>query len=156
MRFSGLLAGLLVVAAVAPAHTQTRDCPPPPVQDRADFGLPCFTYPPTLGTEAKVLFAANASTLSDDARIVLGRQVEALKASPGLKVTLFGHSDPTEPAEIALRRAEAVRDYLVAQGIPASRLTVASRGSRAVIALKPSEDAFAAMRFVSTEPQEGQ
>lgn len=154
MRLSGFLAGLLVLAAVAPAHTQTRDCPPPPVRDRADFGLPCFTHPPSLGTEAKVLFDANATTLSDDARAVLDRQVAALKAAPDLQVTLFGHSDPTEPEAIGSRRAEAVRDYLVAQGIPASLLTAASRGSRAVIALKPSEEAFAAMRFVSTEPQE--
>lgn len=156
MRLSGFLAGLLVIAAVAPVHSQTRDCTPPPVRDRADFGLPCFTHPPSLGTESKVLFAANVSTLSEDARAVLDKQVEALKTTPGLMVTLFGHSDPTEPEEIALRRAEAVRDYLAAQGISAHRLTAASRGSRAVIALKPSEEAFAAMRFVSTEPQAGQ
>ncbi|MEW5728130.1 MAG: OmpA family protein [Pseudomonadota bacterium] len=98
----------------------------------------------------------HVSTLSEDARAVLDKQVEALKTTPGLMVTLFGHSDPTEPEEIALRRAEAVRDYLAAQGISAGRLTAASRGSRAIIALKPSEEAFAAMRFVSTEPQAGQ
>lgn len=156
MHISGFLAGLLVIAAVAPTQSQTRDCTPPPVRDRADFGLPCFTHPPPLGTESKVLFAADASTLSEDARAILDKQAEALKTAPGLKVDVFGHSDPTEPEEVALRRAEAVRDYLVAQGISASRLTAAGRGSRAVVALKPSEEAFAAMRFVSTEPQAGQ
>lgn len=156
MRFFCFVTGFLLIAAVAPAHSQARDCAPPQAQDRADFGLPCFTHPPSLGTETKVQFAINASTLSDDARAVLDRQVEALKAAPGLKVTLFGHSDPTEPEGTALRRAEVVLDYLASQGIPVARLNAASRGSRAAIALKPSEEAFAAMRFVSTEPQEGQ
>lgn len=153
MRFFGVLAGLLVIAAVAPAHTQTRDCNPPPVRDGADFELPCFTHPPSLGAGSRVLFAANGATLSEEARAVLDRQAEALKAVPGLKVTLFGHGDPTEPEEIALKRAEAVRGYLLTQGIPVERLAAASRGSRAVISIKPSEEAFAAMRFVSTEPQ---
>lgn len=55
-----------------------------------------------------------------------------LRANPNQLVILEGHTDAAGPraANLALaqRRAKWVLDYLVAKGVPASRITVVSRG----------------------------
>jgi len=153
MRFIAFWVAVLAVTAVAAAEAQVWDCTQPPVKDRADSALPCFRHPPVIDADLKVYFAANSPVLGDKARAVLDRQAAALTKSPDIKVALFGHGDDTEPEEIASARAEAVRAYLVSRGVSPDRLVAASRGNRAAIALKPSQEARAAMRFVSTEPR---
>jgi OOP family OmpA-OmpF porin len=50
------------------------------------------------------------------------------------RVEVTGHADPTGPAaynlRLALRRAEAVRDALIAGGVAAARVEVRSAGER--------------------------
>lgn len=153
MRSSAFFAAALAFVAATVAEAQVQDCTPPPIKDRVDFSLPCFKHPPAMGAEAKVYFSSNSSVLGDAARATLDRQAAALRKEPALKVGLFGHSDANEGEGIALSRAEAVRVYLISQGVSPTQLIAASRGSQTIVALKPSEEAFAAMRFVSTEPQ---
>jgi outer membrane protein OmpA-like peptidoglycan-associated protein len=58
--------------------------------------------------------------------------VTALKADPGFVVTIEGHTcslgTTTYNLALALRRANAVKDYLVSEGVPADRLLTVSRG----------------------------
>jgi outer membrane protein OmpA-like peptidoglycan-associated protein len=60
-----------------------------------------------------------------------------LKANPDHLVILEGHTDVVGPraANLALaqRRAKWVMDYLVARGVPASRITVVSRGEGGIL-----------------------
>ncbi len=60
-------------------------------------------------------------------REILARDIETLKENPGIKVQIEGHTcaHGTEDYNMALgeRRANAVKEYLVNQGIAAERMT---------------------------------
>jgi peptidoglycan-associated lipoprotein len=79
-----------------------------------------------------VYFDYDQSSLSSEAQATLDRQAAFLKASPSFRLIIEGHCDErgTREYNLALgdRRASAVRDYLVAKGINASRLSTISYG----------------------------
>ena len=79
-----------------------------------------------------VYFDYDQSSLSSEAQATLDRQAAFLKASPSFRLVIEGHCDErgTREYNLALgdRRASAVRDYLVAKGINASRLSTISYG----------------------------
>ena len=79
-----------------------------------------------------VYFDYDQSTLTAEAQATLDRQAAFLKASPSFRITIEGHCDErgTREYNLALgdRRASAARDYLVAKGINASRLSTISYG----------------------------
>ena len=79
-----------------------------------------------------VYFDYDQSSLSAEAQATLDRQAAFLKASPSFRIIIEGHCDErgTREYNLALgdRRASAVRDYLVAKGINASRLSTISYG----------------------------
>jgi flagellar motor protein MotB len=58
----------------------------------------------------------------------LGRISQIVAAEPGLRVQVDGHCDSSDGEAIALRRAQLVRDALVAYGLPASRALVRGWG----------------------------
>ena len=80
----------------------------------------------------RVFFDTDQSTIRDDGRATLGRQAEWLKKYGNYAITIEGHCDErgTREYNLALgeRRATAVRQYLVAQGVPAARIKTISYG----------------------------
>jgi peptidoglycan-associated lipoprotein len=80
----------------------------------------------------KVLFGYDSYDLDDEARAILGKQAEWLARYPQIRVTIEGHTDDrgTREYNLALgdRRANAARNFLAAQGVAASRMTVLSYG----------------------------
>jgi outer membrane protein OmpA-like peptidoglycan-associated protein len=58
----------------------------------------------------------------------LRRICEIVRANPGLRVVVEGHSDKSPGDELALRRAQAVRDQLVASGLSSSMVEVRPMG----------------------------
>jgi peptidoglycan-associated lipoprotein len=80
----------------------------------------------------RVFFDTDASTVREDGRQTLNRQAEWLKKYGNYQITIEGHCDErgTREYNLALgeRRANAARQYLIAQGIPASRLKTVSYG----------------------------
>jgi peptidoglycan-associated lipoprotein len=87
----------------------------------------------------RVFFAEDQSDLSDQARSTLGQQARWLQAYPRYTVTIEGHADErgTREYNLALgaRRAQAVRDYLIAQGIQAQRMRTISYGKERPVAV---------------------
>jgi len=83
------------------------------------------------GTD-RVFFEYDSSELTAHARATLGKQADWLKHYPQIKVQVQGHCDErgTREYNLALgeRRANAVKNYLVALGVPASRLSTISYG----------------------------
>src|SRR3546814_1154726 len=73
-----------------------------------------------------------------------------LKKYPNWKVVIEGHADErgTREYNLALgeRRANAVKTYLVNQGIPANRVTTISHGKERPVALGSNEAAWAQNR----------
>ncbi|MBB3173653.1 peptidoglycan-associated lipoprotein [Endobacter medicaginis] len=80
----------------------------------------------------RVYFAFNQNSLSSDAQSTLDRQADWLARYPQVAVQIAGNCDDrgTEEYNLALgnRRANAARDYLVAKGVSADRLSTISYG----------------------------
>lgn len=80
----------------------------------------------------RVFFGYDSSEVSGDAQKTLERQALFLKQNPSLTVTIEGHCDErgTREYNLALgeRRATAVRNYLLALGVDASRVQTVSYG----------------------------
>ena len=80
----------------------------------------------------RAYFAYDSSELSADARRTLDRQVEWLGYHAGVRIVVEGHCDErgTREYNLALgeRRATAVRNYLTASGVSASRIRTISYG----------------------------
>lgn len=94
----------------------------------------------------RVLFAVDQSTLDAEARSVLTAQARWLQDNPGFTAIIEGHADEqgTRDYNLALgaRRAASVEQFLIAQGVPANRLTTISYGKERPIAVCSSEDCY--------------
>ena len=102
----------------------------------------------------RVFFAFDKSDLSTEAQGTLDRQATWLKKYSAAKVTLEGHCDErgTREYNIALgeRRAVAAKNYLVAAGIPASRINTISYGKERPAVVGSNEAAWAQNRRAVT------
>ncbi len=91
----------------------------------------------------RVFFALDKSNLSSDSRGRLEKQVAWLKRYGGVKVTVEGHADERGTREYNLglgeRRANSVKDFLVAMGISPNRVKVISYGKERPAALGHNE-----------------
>ena len=80
----------------------------------------------------RVFFDTDQSGIREDGRQTLARQAEWLKKYTNYQITIEGHCDErgTREYNFALgeRRANAAKQYLVAQGIPAARIRTVSLG----------------------------
>ena len=59
----------------------------------------------------------------------MARVAAILKAQPGLRVEVDGHTDSANTEALASRRAEAVRDVLIGYGLPAGAVTARGLGN---------------------------
>ncbi len=78
----------------------------------------------------KVHFALDKSYLSPATTKLLDEIVRVLQANPSISVDLAGHTDPRAPQAynqaLGMRRATAVRNYLLRKGISTNRMTIRS------------------------------
>lgn len=92
-----------------------------------------------------IYFASNSATKINNAEVesYLNEIAERVIKS-GEKIGLTGHTDNIGPEASNLvlgrRRAETVRQYLITKGVPASNITVDSKGESEPIADNDSED----------------
>src|ERR1700724_1135560 len=102
----------------------------------------------------RVFFAYDQSTISSEGQQILQRQSEWLKRYPQVSVTIEGHCDErgTREYNLALgeRRAQAVKNVLVAHGISASRMSTISYGKERPAVVGSSEEAYAQNRRAVT------
>jgi outer membrane protein OmpA-like peptidoglycan-associated protein len=104
------------------------------IRDRLNAALPTRESDRGLISEiGGVQFATGTSNLSNAARESLARFSGIVASYPGLRFTVEGHTDntgsPAANTELSLRRAIAVRDYLIGQGTAASSIDVDGLGS---------------------------
>ncbi len=102
----------------------------------------------------RIFFAFNSSQISGEGQGTLGRQASWLARYPQVSVQIAGNCDDrgTEEYNLALgqRRANAARDYLVAQGVNSSRMGTISYGKDRPTALGDNEEAWAQNRNATT------
>jgi peptidoglycan-associated lipoprotein len=102
----------------------------------------------------RVFFTLNESTLSSEAQATLDRQATWLKKYASVRITIEGHCDERGTREFNLalgeRRAASVKNYLVAAGIPAERVTTISYGKERPAVVGSNESAWAQNRRAVT------
>ncbi|HEY1604015.1 MAG TPA: peptidoglycan-associated lipoprotein Pal [Allosphingosinicella sp.] len=170
----------LSLIAAAAALALTAGCakkppshiPPPPMNGSATQGGEAGTPGPESGTVGqtglggahadfmrsvpsdRVFFGTDEYALDDQDRHTLDAQAAWLTAHPAVSVTIEGHCDErgTREYNLALgdRRANAVKDYLQAKGVPAGRMTTISYGKERPVALGSNEEAWAQNRRAVT------
>lgn len=118
------------------------------VKDHVIGGCP---RPPGTDISDRVLFSYDSSILSEQAQETLDKQAAWLKEDGKEKnITVEGHADErgTREYNLALgeKRAQAARDYLVASGVAAERITTISYGKERPAVLGNDEAAWAQNR----------
>jgi peptidoglycan-associated lipoprotein len=105
----------------------------------------------------RVFYDFNASTLSSDADATLGKQSAWLAKFPNVNVLVAGNADErgTETYNLALgnKRANAARDYLVAQGVAATRIQTISYGKDCPVAAGNDDASYQQNRNAITSVQ---
>jgi peptidoglycan-associated lipoprotein len=158
-RAFGLLGVVLLLAACSGA---------PETSPATSAGPQSLTPPGGIGSNAlpgsqqdleasagdRVFFAFDRSDITPEARQILARQADWLRRYPNVTVTIEGHCDErgTREYNLALgeRRAQAVKNVLVAMGIPATRISTISYGKERPAVVGSTEEAYAQNRRAVT------
>ena len=121
---------LALAAATLPGIAAAQRVPPPPPPPPTPAMLQ-GDLNARAGSDT-VFFSAQGYGLSAPALATLRAQAEWLRANPFVSIRRDGHGDRSDTRDYALaigeRRASAVRDYLISQGVLPHRITVASWG----------------------------
>jgi peptidoglycan-associated lipoprotein len=132
-KFNRITLALVIILFLGACTTQQKVTSPSP----SPTGPSNDAYTETVkfladGVPDRVFFATNKSDLTTEASATLAKQATYLKANPTLSVVLEGHADErgTREYNLALgeRRATAVKNYLISNGIAANRIKVISYG----------------------------
>ena len=102
-----------------------RSAPPPPPAP--------MVAPPSF----MVFFDWDRSNLSAQALNTIKQAAAAFKSKGNARITATGHTDTSGPEAynmaLSLRRANAVKDALVRDGVPATAITVVGRGEAGLL-----------------------
>lgn len=94
----------------------------------------------------RVLFSVDSSTLTPEGRATLDGQAQWLLTNTDYMAVVEGHADEqgTREYNLALgaRRANAVREYLIARGVAANRMRTISYGKERPIEVCSTEDCY--------------
>jgi len=111
----------------------------------------------TLGD--RVFFPVDQSSLSDEARTILAGQSQWLQTNSDYAIIIEGHADEqgTREYNLALgaRRASAVQDYLISQGVGAGRMRTVSYGKERPVEVCSTEDCYSRNRRSVTVLSQG-
>ena len=88
-----------------------------------------------------VNFVAGQAEMLPDSRPQIDAAVAYIQPLAGVDISVVGHADATGSADVnralSLQRAEAIRDMLVARGVNARRIQIASFGSNVPLVPAP-------------------
>jgi OOP family OmpA-OmpF porin len=107
---------------------------------------------PDLGRLEGIMFRFDKATVIPDPNPTLDEVVDILREYPDVKIVIHGHTDnigsEAYNMELGLRRAEAVKVYLVNNGIDEDRLMTKSHGEGAPIATNANKEGRAENRRI--------
>jgi OOP family OmpA-OmpF porin len=135
---SGTEPGIPVDASGCPVDSDVdgvadgRDaCPSTPVGVRVD-ARGCPITGERIAIVTNINFDFNRANVRDNVQRRLDRVIQLLKEMSEVDVQIVGYTDDIGSVDynlaLSLRRAEAVRDYIVSSGIDNARLSVAGHG----------------------------
>ncbi|MBM3618022.1 MAG: peptidoglycan-associated lipoprotein Pal [Alphaproteobacteria bacterium] len=150
MRIGFLLLGMLFLAGCASSQEEVKST------DTRICSLREPTKPWDLENNIgdRVHFDVDSIVFNLESQRTLERQAAWLKQFPEVRITVEGHADErgTREYNLALgeRRASAVKNYLVASGIEASRIFTISYGKERPAMLGDTQEAWAQNRRAVT------
>lgn len=150
----GWLVGGAVGLGVGHFACRAEEVPPPPPPP------PPAAEPAPAPKRKLVLRGVNfdfdSAKLRADARTILDEAVRVLREDGDLRVAVEGHTDAigsdSYNQRLSERRARAVADDLIQQGVAAARLTVDGQGESKPVASNDTEDGRAQNRRVELRP----
>jgi outer membrane protein OmpA-like peptidoglycan-associated protein len=99
-----------------------------------------------------ITFAAGSSEIDAGSAVALDVAAGEILERTGIRIRIEGHSDaggsPEANEALSLRRAEAVRGYLVRKGVAPQRLETLARGASSPVASNDTESGRARNRRV--------
>jgi peptidoglycan-associated lipoprotein len=102
------------------------------------------------GALKTVYFDFNSAALSQDTKDALNNNAEFMKKNTSVKIQVEGHCDERGGVQFNLalgeRRAKGVREYLIGQGVEASRVTTISLGKEKPVAFGHDEESWSKNR----------
>jgi peptidoglycan-associated lipoprotein len=155
LKFAALSGALLLAACThkqeAASTAPPPAPPPPPAAAPVQTGiLPGSAQDFKVNVGDTVHFALNQYNIEDSDRGTLSKQAAWLARYPSVRLTIEGHCDErgTREYNLALgaRRANAVKEFLVAQGVPADRLETVSYGKERPVCTESGEDCWSQNR----------
>ncbi|HEX4178635.1 MAG TPA: peptidoglycan-associated lipoprotein Pal [Rhizomicrobium sp.] len=157
LKFACLSAALILGACThkqEAVNTAPPPAPPPPMAQQAapvtSSIVPGSAEDFRVNVGDTVHFALNQYNIEDSDKAVLGRQAAWLSKYPAVRVTVEGHADErgTREYNLALgaRRANAVKEYLVSQGVSTARVETISYGKERPICTDSNEACWAQNR----------
>lgn len=152
-----------IIPVQKPAEQPRAVMPPPPVAENSAPVQQMEMAPPiamgplpgsvedfSVNAGDRVFFGYNEASLTPQAMTVLRAQGQWLQSYPSTIVVIGGHADErgTREYNLALgaRRAEAVKDFLVSQGVQPNRVTTVSYGKERPIDGRATEEAHSLNR----------
>src|SRR5918999_408938 len=115
------------ITALAGVQIKFGSAPPPPPPPPPSVAPPSFM----------VFFDWDRSNLSQQALATIKQAADAFKTKGNARITATGHTDTSGPEAynmaLSLRRANAVKDALVRNGVPAQAITVIGRGEAGLL-----------------------
>jgi peptidoglycan-associated lipoprotein len=148
-RAVALLGAMMLASGVTATTAQRPRVPPPPMT----IAMLQMEFVGRTGSDL-VYFTGSSHGLDAAAQRTLIAQARWLLANPAIRARIEGHADERTPRDYALavgeRRATAVRDFLVLQGVPAAQLTIISWGKERPVVAGSSEGALALNRRAKT------
>lgn len=154
---TGALLGYAICALIPEAEEPTAPPPPPPAPPERAAPPP----PPPPPAEKLVLrgvnFAFDSAQVDEPSKLVLQVAAEQLNKRPDVRVRVEGHTDSVGPEDynqgLSERRANAVRQILVDNGVSPGRLTSIGFGESNPIASNDTAEGRALNRRVELVPQ---
>jgi OmpA-OmpF porin, OOP family len=135
-------------AAASPPPQQVQAPTPAPVvaptpQPQPQAPLPAPAAAAAGPRNFTVFFDFDKSDITSDAQRVLTEAANSAKSGAFTRITATGHTDtmgtPRYNMALSIRRANAVRDALVREGIPSSAIVVVGRGETQLLATTPDQ-----------------
>jgi peptidoglycan-associated lipoprotein len=163
---TALLAMILMAPGCSSRKKVSGGAEPPPPPSTSENAPPTETPPPppttgggeetTASNLRDAYFDFDDAGLREDAKAALDGNAKYMESHSGMNVVIEGHCDERGSVEYNLalgeKRARAAKDYLVAYGIPATRMTTISYGKERPFDTGHTEEAWAQNRrahFVS-------
>ena len=156
LKFAALSAALLLGACThkqEAVNTAPPPAAPPPAAapSQVQSGiLPGSAQDFKVNVGDTVHFALNQYNIEENDKGTLSKQAAWLTRYPSVRLTVEGHADERGTREynraLGARRANAVKEFLVAQGVAAGRLETVSYGKERPICTESNEDCWSQNR----------